>query len=226
MLGSVSDIVRRMHAVLPRRWFADQAPRLNAVLGAIATPLSWVYSLLQYVTCQTRLSTATDDWLDLIAYDFLGLQFNRKPGEGDAVYRFRIQNALLQESATRKALASALTQMTGGIPAIFEPANCGDTGAYSTFSGGTVQPFGLAYGSAGGWGSLTMPFQFFVTVSRHSAPEIAMIGGYNTFGGGYSGAALSYINPNTLPGRLTDEDIRSALTKLLPINAVAWLRII
>ena len=34
-----------------------------------------------------------------------------------------------------------------------------------------------------------------------------MIGGYNTFAGGYSGAALSYIDPNTLPGRLTDEDI-------------------
>ena len=161
MLGSVSDILRRMHAVLPRRWFADQAPKLNAVLGAIATSLSWVYALLQYVICQTRLCTATDDWLDLIAYDFLGLQFTRKPGEGDAVYRLRIQNALLQEAATRKAVASALTQMTGSIPVIFEPANCGDTGAYSTLSGGTAQPFGFAYGSAGGWGSLTMPFQFF-----------------------------------------------------------------
>jgi hypothetical protein len=227
MKGDLSDFVSRLSAVLPRRWFAEQSPNLMAMLTSVATPWVWLYSLIAYVIMQTRLTTATDDWLDLISNDYFGHTLSRKPNEADYSYRLRIQAALLREAATRSAVSAGLESLIGTRPVIFEPANCMDTGSYADPREGPNMPAtGMAYGQAGGWGSLRLPLQFFVTAARPATPGLGMLAGYGTSSGGYGGGAISYVDLALLPGHVSDADIEATLCSLLPVNAVAWLRII
>jgi hypothetical protein len=226
MTGDLADIVSRLRAVLPKRWFGEQIPNLSALLQCIATPWVWLYGTIDYVISQTRLITATEDWLDLIAHDYFGSQLVRISGETDVSYRARVQAALQREAATRSAVSSGLEALTGAWPIIFEPANCMDTGSYGVLSGGSITVgTGLAYGLVGGWGSLNMPFQFFVTAIRPPSPGISMLAGYGTPNGGYGEGTISYADLSILPGHVTDENIQATLSSLLPVNAVAWLRI-
>jgi hypothetical protein len=227
MTGDLSDFVSRLWAVLPKRWFAEQSPNLEALLTGIATPWVWLYNLVIYVITQTRLATATNEWLDLIAADYFGSKLSRKANEADFSYRSRIRAALLQEAATRSAVTAGLDSLTGTPPIIFEPANCMDTGSYGVLAGTPDMPgTGLAYGRAGGWGSLQLPFQFFITATRPATPGVGMLAGYGTSPGGYGEGTISYVDLSLLPGHVTDADIQATLCGLLPVNAVAWLRII
>jgi hypothetical protein len=226
MTGSLSDIVSRLWAVLPKRWFAEETPNLSAILRCIATPWAWFFSMTSYVIRQTRLGTATDMWLDFISFDFFGDGLGRKSNESDLNYRTRIQAALLREAATRSAVSAGLEALVGSEPIIFEPANCMDTGSYGMRSPGpAIAGTGLAYGAAGGWGSLTLPLQFFITTIRPASAGIRMLAGYCTPAGAYGEGIISYIDLALLPGHVSDQDIQSTLCSLLPVNAIAWLRI-
>ncbi|MGD0103384.1 MAG: hypothetical protein ABSC06_05030 [Rhodopila sp.] len=226
MTGDLSDFVSRLRALLPKRWFAEQSPNLEALLVSIATPWVWLYSFITYVITQTRLVTATDEWLDLIAIDYFGYHLRRKTNEPDFSYRGRIQAALLQEAATRSAVAAGLENLTGTQPNIFEPANCMDTGSYGVMAATPNMPgTGMAYGLTGGWGSLRLPLQFFVTVTCPATPGVGMLAGYGTSAGGFGEGTISYVDLSLLPGHVTDADIQATLFSLLPVNAVAWLRI-
>jgi hypothetical protein len=226
MTGDLVDIVLRLRSALPKRWFAEISPNLDALLGSIATPWVWLYKLIDYVVTQSRIATASDEWLDLIAVDYFGLDLRRKLGEADDLYRIRIHAALFRETATRAAIVGGLKALTAVEPVIFEPSNCRDTGGYGTRSGSSaLQGSGLAYGRAGGWGSLNLPYQFFVTAARPVVPGIALLAGYNTPNGGYCGGSIGYVSISRLPGRVTDEEIQRAVSALLPLNAVAWMQI-
>jgi hypothetical protein len=226
MTGDLTDIVSRLWSVLPKRWFAEHSPNLGAILTSIATPWVWLYGVIGYVIAQTRLSTGTDKWLDLIAIDYFGRKLQRKSSETDFAYRGRIQAALLRGAATRSAVSAGLESLTGTPPAIFEPANCMDTGSYGALTGSPNMPStGLAYGQIGGWGSLGLPFQFFVSAQRPATPGVSMLAGYCTSGGGYGEGTIGYVDLALLPGHVTDQDIQSTLSSLRPVNAIAWLRI-
>src|SRR4051794_40400998 len=112
MLGDAKDMQRRLRALLPARWFADQAPNLDGVLQSLATPWAWIYQFVQYVGQQARLATASDGWLDLIALDFLGHAIGRSLREPDVKFRRRIQYFLLRPAATRGAVFSAIEHLT------------------------------------------------------------------------------------------------------------------
>jgi hypothetical protein len=227
MTGDLSDFISRIQAVLPQHWFADQTPNLTAIISSIATPWTWLYGLLTYAGLQTRIGSSTDTWLDLIALDFFGQGLPRQSGESDTSYRTRIKHALLRSAATRSAISLCMEDLTGSAPRIFEPANCGDTGAYAAAAGGPVAAgYGFVYGLAGGWGSLNMPLQFFVTVRRPATPGVAMLAGYGTVAGGYDRGSIAYADLSLLPGQITDHDIQTTLSSLLPVNATAWLQII
>jgi hypothetical protein len=226
MTGDLSDFVTRLRAVLPKRWFADQTPNLTALLSSIATPWVWLYDLLSYVILQTRIGTATDSWLDIIALDFFGSSLSRHSGESDASYRTRILATLLRTAACRSAISACMAEITGSEPAIFEPAKCSDAGAYATLANDAVPPcFGLAYGVAGGWGNLNLPYQFFITITRPPTPGVGLLAGYRTNAAGYGTGPIAYVDLASLPGQVTDEEIQNTLASLLPVNAVAWLRI-
>jgi hypothetical protein len=83
----------------------------------------------------------------------------------------------------------------------------------------------MAYGQRGGWGNLQMPLQFFVTATRPAMPGIGLLAGYGTPAGGYGIGSISYVDLSLLPGHVSDPDIQATLCSLLPVNAVAWLRI-
>ncbi|HQT78265.1 MAG: hypothetical protein B7Z80_14205 [Rhodospirillales bacterium 20-64-7] len=226
MLGDIADIAGRLRAVIPKGWFADQAPNLNALLAALATPWTWLYGLISYVITQSRLLSATDSWLDLFALDYFGSGLARRPGEPDFAFRDRIRRTLFQEAATRPALVSGLTDLTGSAPRLFEPARCADTGAYGSLKTaltGSAPP--VAYGQAGGWGSLALPYQLFITVTRPATPGISNLSGYGCTFGGYGVGQLGYVDLAELPGSISDGEIEWQVRRLLPVNATAWLRI-
>lgn len=226
MPGDVGDVVARIRAALPKRWFGETSPNLDAILTGLATPWSWLYGMVGYVSSQSRLATATDRWLDLLAVDFLGPYFRRQPGESDQSFRTRISMARMRARATRPAMISGLSALCGTPPAIFEPSRCADTGAYAAHTlSRPVQSFGLAYGRTGGWGSLNLPWQIFITVARPPVPGLANLSGYGVPAAGYGHGSIAYVDLAALPGRIDDTDIQRTVRDLLPVNATAWLRI-
>src|SRR5579885_2397973 len=109
-VGDQSDMLARIKAVLPRTWFPDTTPVLDALLSGLGATWSWLYGFLQYVSAQTRIKTASDVFLDIIAKDFFGNALPRKKGEPDFAYRSRIFRNLPSPKATRAALANLLTE--------------------------------------------------------------------------------------------------------------------
>ena len=230
MTGDTQDIVGRLRSVLPGRWFpltapgsASTTPILDGLLNGLASAWSWLYGMISYANRQTRLATATDVWLDLIALDFFGFGLQRAANEPDSQYRARIQANLLQPKSTRAAVAKAITTLTGKAPTIFEPANTSDTGGYSLG--------GVGYGVAGGYGNLSLPFQAFVTAYRPSGGGVATVGGYGNptlfphGAGGYGVGAIEYASTSMVSGQVTDAMIQSVVTATMPESTIAWLRI-
>ncbi len=227
MTGDAPDILTRLKAVLPSRWFADETPVLNGILAGLASGWAWVYSLLSYAIAQTRIVTATDFWLDVIAQDFFGGRLHRRAGEPDNGFRHRILRALLREHGTRSAVIATLTDLTGRVPQIFEPSRPTDTGSYGSLS---APAGGMAWGLAGGWGNLNLPFQCFITAYRPSGSGIASVtgwgGGTSTPGiGAYGIGAIEYASLAMIQGRITDTDIYQAVADVMPVAAIGWTQI-
>ena len=129
-------MVARMRAVIPVRWFPDEAPILNGVLSGLGAAWAWAFDLLSHVKAQTRLATASGVWLDVIAQDFCGARLMRRGGEGDDAFRNRIRRELLRERGTRSAVVAVLEDLTGRTPDVFEPGLTSDTGGYNSAAGG------------------------------------------------------------------------------------------
>ena len=184
-------MLARIKAVLPARWFPDETPLLDGLATGLADAAAWLYALLANVKLQTRLATATGGFLDMIAQDYFGARIVRRAGQGDASFRARIQTELFRERGTRGALISVLQDLTGRTPVVFEPARPADTRAWGV---------ALGYGLAGGWGSLMLPFQCFVTAYRP-------------------------VSSGSDAGEITDADIAAAAAGVMPVAAIAWLRI-
>ena len=212
----------RIRAVLPTRWLADDTPILDALLNGVGTAWSWVYNLLAYVRSQTRISSATDIWLDVIAEDFFGPNLARRSGESDGTLRQRVQRELFRDRATRAAIAAALTDLTGRAPFIFEPSRPADTGAYGSADSSAV---GLAYGATGAWGSLALPFQCFVTAYRPNGSGIALVAGWGTPAGAYGVGAIQYATPTMIAGLVTDAEIAARIAAIMPTASISWINI-
>jgi hypothetical protein len=211
MIGDQPDVVSRLKSALPTRWFPDDTPVLDALLAGLAAGWSSLYSLLAAVRLQSRIATATGASLDGASADFFGPRLPRSAAETDIAFRTRIEIALTREHATRAALSAALLQLTGHTPVIFEAARVADTGAYGGPS--------FAYGVAGAWGSLALPFQVFVTARRPSGSGIANVAGYGTAG------PLDRANLSQISGQVTDADISAAIIAVIPTATIAWTRI-
>ncbi|MDE2470429.1 MAG: hypothetical protein KGL35_17210 [Bradyrhizobium sp.] len=166
MTGDTADIFARLKTALPLRWFgtaSDSVPVIDSVLWGIASLLAFAYSLYAYAKLQTRILTATDTWLDLIAWDFFGGTVVRSSGQSDASFRATILANMFRAKATRQAIADILTQLTGVAPTIIETWRPADTGAYGSLTMPTFGPAG--YGVAGAYGNETLPCQVFITTA-------------------------------------------------------------
>jgi hypothetical protein len=211
MTGTPSDIVTRLKAVLPTSWFPDQTPVLDTVLAGLATAWSSLYALLAAVQIQSRIATATGQFLDGASTDFFGSRLPRRNTESDDSFRVRVNQQLVREHATRAAIVSIVTDLTGKAPVIFEPARVSDTAGYGTA--------GMGYGAAGAWGSLGLPFQVFVSARRAQGVGIANIAGYGSPG------PLARASLAAAAGQVTDADIYAAIASVMPTGARAWTRI-
>ncbi len=219
MTGDQSDMYSRLRALLPNGWFGDENPILDAILYGCANALAWAYTLYSYTILQTRIKTATDGFLDLIATDFFGQDgLPRSAGQGDASYLNKIVVNMFRERGTRKSISSVLYDLTGRYPVIFEPARPADTGSYGA---------GAAYRAAGGYGSLLMPYQALVTAFRPVGTGIPSIAGYGIPTGGYGIANQGeYASLSMVLGGVTDSDIYEAISSVKMEGTIAWTKII
>lgn len=108
---------------------ASNSPVLDGLLAGVASVWTFAYSLLQFVVQQARMATASGVFVDMIAWDFFGSWLTRRPTETDASLLSRIKKELFRQKATRAAMICALTDLTGNVPTIFEPAYPLDTGS-------------------------------------------------------------------------------------------------
>jgi hypothetical protein len=217
-IGDENDFLTRLTSLLPNKWFPDISPVLAAVLSGPANCLAFIVSLNAYAKLQTRIATATDGFLDLVAFDYFGSYIARRLNELDASLRSRIQQNLLAQKATRAGIITFLTNLTGNVPRLFEPWRPLDCGAYGK------NIFG--YGLAGGYGSLVVPYQGFVTAYRPLGQGIPLIAGYNNPQGAYStGSYAEYANLSEIAGAVTDADIYAAIADAKVEGTLAWTRI-
>jgi hypothetical protein len=156
-----SNIVFRLQKWLPNGWFPTAlGTRIFATLAGASAALSTVLAQITYVKLQTRIKTATDGFLDLISWDFLGTALPRRPVEVDNAFRARILANLFRARVTRAGMIATLTMLTGRAPRVFEPKRPMDTGGW----GGN--PFG-GYGVAGGYTNPAIQnYQALVTAYR------------------------------------------------------------
>jgi hypothetical protein len=215
--GDANDFLTRIKALLPNGWFSGTTPILDSILTGISSAFASVYSLIAYARLQTRISTATDGFLDLISLDFFGSTLSRKTEESDVAFRNRILSELFLERGTRNGLIKALTLLTGNAPWVFEPGRPADTGAYNLGV--------LAYGVAGGYGSLNLPYQAFCVAYRPAGQGIPNIAGYGNPEGAYGMGQSEYINPSMLTGTLSDADIFAAISSVQPVGTIVWTQI-
>ncbi len=172
MIGDKSDVLARLKALLPG-WYGTNTPILDAAMSAPAAVFSEIYDLIVYATKQTRIKTAADQWLDLIARDFFARRFQRFKAETDEHYRTRIVAEIFRPRATRPAIISTLTDLTGRAPIIFEPARIADTGALGMLNIGSESV------SFGPGGTMVFPIANPITDPVYAWPASFALGSPN-----------------------------------------------
>ena len=219
---SSADILNRVKALIPKRWFQWAAPYRDAVLGGLSDLGWWCYGLIGYARAQTRISTAYGIWLDIIAYDFLGRTLLRN-GLPDDTFRAIIKATILKERVTRLGMTNAITALVGVPPVIFEPWNTFDTGAYSG-GGFKCGQFGYGVGQ-GGYGSMALPAQTFMQVSPGPGFGIPGVGGYDSKVAGYGIGSMEYEGATSQLTGVTPQMIYDLINKTKPTGSICWVHI-
>lgn len=215
--GSQSDIYNRLIRNLPP-WFGDSPPILGALLQGIAYGLSFVYSIYVYAKAQSRIRSATDGWLDMIAADFFGSSIRRAANQSDNSFRGTIIINLFRERATRNGMIKVLQDLTGRTPKIVEPKRPADTGVY----GGPL----IGYSVAGAYGSMVMPYQAFVIAYRPLGTGIPSVAGYGISTGAYSTASQAeWASLSMIQQGVADSDIYAAIEATRPVATTVWTKI-
>jgi len=124
---------------------------------------------------------------------------------------------ILRERVTRKGMAAALTDLTGRAPVIFEPRNPSDTGGYR-FGG-------CGYGVAGGYGSMIMPTEVFMTAYRPATAGIPYVGGYGIASAYRTPGATMYADLTSAGAQIADSEIYSTIEKTKALGTTEWVNI-
>ena len=244
-----TDFAGRLLRLLPGGWFPAVAPRLTAVLQAPALMFSLIYGMIIFAKAQQRVASASGAFLDLAAQDYFGRTFPRLEYELDPAYAARIRYNLTAPRGTFSGMTSMLEQLTGNTPVIFQPNNVVQTGGWATEgdpgAGGGVFAFYDEAGASGAglWGSMALPCQIFISIEAPLTGyySFADLGGVSTqiipqVGGGYGfasqsmpaagGGLLAFIDPDSVPGAITNSIIYQQIAEWMAVGYVAWTRII
>lgn len=214
---SQNEMLARLRSLLPRGWFPDVSPTLDALLFASAINLSHVYNLLSYARDQGRLATASDGWLDLLAYDFLGLRVRRAISQTDNAFRALVKREILRTRVTREGIRAAVYDLTGNEVRIFEPWNTGDTGGLDTGY--------LGFDMIGRFGSVDMPFCFFLATLQPVGAGIPDVGGLDNGLGGFDTNPGELGDLSQVQGAVTDQDIYDTINATRAAGVTAWVAI-
>lgn len=222
--GDQKDMAARVRALLPQGWLPSQSPALDVLLAGIGNSLAFGYSLVQFALQQVCMVTSSNIWLDLHAFDYLGTSLLRRIQESDVSFLLRVQAGLFPQANTRLAVISRLTALTGRTPVVFEPQYPFDTGAYGYG--------GLGYGVAGGYGSLALPFQAFLTAFRPLSQGVPLLAGYAGNASspvyaplGYGQGLGSYVDIAQAFDGVTDAEIYATVAAIEPAGSIIWTRI-
>lgn len=211
MIGTIEDIHARIKRLAVPNWYSgDLNPIVDALLWGLSGALSWVYDFIQYAKKQTRISTATDEWLDSIAFDFFGKRIVRNDLD-DEKFRGVIKRNLFSEKGTRKALSDLITNATNKEPFLFEPRNPKDTGGYGSH---------LGYGAVGGYGSMLIPYQGFVGFTAYAGMGIPYVAGYGY--GGYREGVNSWSSLNDVKGQVTTKELLIDIEETKVCGTLIW----
>jgi len=215
--GDRSDVLARLKALLPLRWFPDTSPILDGLLTAPATVLSWLYGLIAYVRLQTRVHTASDGFLDLAAFDFFGLRVRRKPSQTDDSLRATIKAEVLRERVTRHGVQQAVADLTGNPVRIFEAFNPQDTGGWGTF--------GFALDAAGYWGSAAYPYTMFIDAVEPVGAGIPNLSGLDSSYSGWGQGYFFLADLSLVSGAVTNQDIYDTVEATRAAGVTTWVAI-
>jgi len=216
--GDQTDIQTRLQRLVPTGWFQNGlVPVRDALLLGLAWAHAFAFALLAYVRLQTRIATASDGFLDMIAGDYFGTAVLRATGQTDASFRSRITAELVRERATRNALVQVLTQITGIPPVVIEPQRPQDCGGYGAPNCG--------YSVAGYYGSVVSPMHVFLIAYRAPGQGVPLVAGYGTPAGGYGVGLIEYASLSMVSNSVTDADIYAAVDRVKPVTSIIWTTI-
>ena len=152
------DFVYRLLENFPADWSSDEARSsggvLHSLFSSVGAELEYSLDQVQFIFDATRVRTATEEALDLVAKDFFGTDVRRSTGEGDTAFRQRILAQLLAPAVTIEAIKRAIEIFTGKPAVLFEPWNLSngsflDANVYLGIStpgyGGRLNDPGLRY---------------------------------------------------------------------------------
>lgn len=250
--GDQADIQSRLQSVVPPSWFGDTPTNESAALSGFANIASGIYSLIAFAKLQARRLTASGMFLDLYAYDYLGLTTRRRTGEDDDLWRARIGKEILRERVTRNGVIRAVADLTGNTPIAFEPWNTGDTGVLSSrvapAPGNGTMGFGSRVTGAAGaglLGSRKLKNVAFMTIKRPGIFAISNIGGMasrvtggadlaSTLGGFSTRSSTStatygsfaFITRAQAQGVISDQDIYNTVNANKPTGVIVVVKLI
>jgi hypothetical protein len=141
--GTQPDVVARLTSVLPNRWFPDSTPVLDGLLNGLAAAWANLIGLLGYTQLQTRIATATDIFLDLVALAEALIELTNRPAD-------IFEPAWLQDTGAYTIASTLAYNTAGGYGSFALPFQC-FVHAYRPFGAGVANTTGYGSG-AGGYG--------------------------------------------------------------------------
>lgn len=249
--GDSNDMISRLTRLLPKGWWNDgsfnaaDASFITSIKGGLADGLAWIYSLLLYIKNQTRLTTSTDFFIDLSAFDFFGLRIKRKPGQSDQSLIATIKKEIFRERVTRHGIEQAVEDLTQTEVTIFEPKNPQDSGGWGV---------DFAFDAAGAWGA-DLPFTMFITAVEPVGAGIPDLAGFDSASGGWGGSmgtgaafssgfssgfgpfgmsdvgedgtggAFALADPSLIQGIVTNQDIYNTIEATRAAGVTCWVNI-
>lgn len=211
------DMLNRQKAVIPPGWFPSDTPVLDGLLSGFAAVAKHLYDLIEYSRLQTRIGSASDGFLDLIAFDFFGQRIRRRPGQTDESMRAMILKEVLRIRGTRKGLENAIKDLTGtpvSTVELFDPRDCGgyDTGY-------------LGYDTAGLWGSVTNPRQILLNAQQPAGAGLPGAPGLDDGLGGYDTPPEQWGDQSMVVGPVTTQDIYDTINATRAAGVTVWTKI-
>jgi hypothetical protein len=158
----------------------------------------------------------------MASQDFFGDDLPRRLNEDDDDYRQRILLEMVRVRGTRPAVYATLTDLTGRTPRVIEPRRPADTGVWGSEGG---SGYGLGYCVAGTWGSLSVPYQFFVNAYLPIVTGVPYLAGYGNPAGGYGVGSIAWTSGSALGNQVSVAEIYQRVAEVLPACATAWVSI-